>query len=91
VPATQFALYIGKFGVGIRKDAAYPGERTGQSIKSGQAFEFDDTVKMPHTDSDGKTHDITFFNLSDGRGWAHDFCPDKDDEKQIQVMVSKQL
>ena len=50
-------------GVGIRSQPAYPGERTGDSIKPGEIHEFKAQVVVQH-----EQHNIFFYELDDGRG-----------------------
>ena len=64
-------------GVGIRSSPAYPGERTGAAVESGEVHQFKAQCIVPHTLGDGQQHDIYFYELADGRGWVHDFDPDK--------------
>ena len=76
------------FGVGIRHAAAYPGERTGESVKAGELMAFTETATVQHDHSDGNSYAITFYKLADGRGWVHDFHPDKPWRPAFTVMVS---
>ncbi len=62
---------------GIRRAAAYPGERIGESVKAGEVVGFTETATVQHTHIDGNSYPITFFRLADGRGWVHDFNPNK--------------
>ena len=58
---------------GIRKKGTYPGDRTGQSVEAGAVVAFKSIKTVQHRHSDGQDYTITLYELSDGRGWLHDF------------------
>jgi len=76
-PSTVFSIRydLDGAGVAIREAPFYPGARTGEQISAGQIVAVSESKSISHTDTDGKSHIITFYRLADGRGWAHDFCP----------------
>jgi len=78
-------------GVGIRHAAAYPGERTGESIEAGELVAFTEMATVQHDHSDGKSYAITFYRLADGRGWVHDFNPNKLGQPAFSFMVNDSL
>ena len=79
-------------GVGIRSSPAYPGERTGAAVESGEVHQFKAQCIVPHTLGDGQQHDIYFYELADGRGWVHDFDPDKGaGHRTIKVLLDLPL
>ncbi len=80
---------MGDDGVSVRKTAAYPGNRTSESLDSGETFEFTDTNLVKHEHS-GVERIITFYKLADGRGWVHDFHTDEPGTRQIKIPVSTQ-
>jgi len=57
-------------GVAIRKAPAYPGESIGEGLRSGQMSAYNET-----TNFEFEGHNITFYKLSDGRGWVHNYIP----------------
>ena len=75
-------------GVGIRHAAAYPGERTGESVEAGELVAFTETATVQHDHSDGNSYAITFYRLADGRGWVHDFKSNKPGKPAFTVMVN---
>jgi len=75
-------------GVDIRNMASYHGERTGESVKAGELVAFTETATVQHDHSDGNSYAITFYRLADGRGWVHDFHPNKLGQPACTVMVS---
>lgn len=70
----EFLVRI-KHNVAIRKTPAFPGMRTGSYAKKGQDLRCDNTKESQYTHTDEKTYTITFYRLSDGRGWLHNFNP----------------
>jgi len=74
--------------VGIRRAAAYPGERIGVLFEPGKVAAFTETATVLHDHSDGNSYAITFYRLADGRGWVHDFNPDKLGQPACTVNVS---
>ena len=74
--------------MGIRLAAAYPGERTGESVEAGQVVAFTKTATVQHDHSDGKSYAITFYRLADGRGWVHDFDREKPGQPACTIIVS---
>ena len=49
---------------------------------------FTETATVQHDHSDGNSYAITFYRLADGRGWTHDFHPDKPGQPACTVIVS---
>ena len=73
---------------GILVAAAYPGDRTGKSVKAGGVVAFTETTIVLHTHSDGCIYAINFLRLADGRGWVHNFNPDKPWKPTCTSLVS---
>lgn len=54
--------------IGIRKHPEYPGERTGVDVSLGQIFKCSQRKFYKY-----QNYKITFYKLSDGQGWIHNF------------------
>jgi hypothetical protein len=61
-----------KEGIALRKNPAYPGEKTTAVITHNQKFSVISTAVVNYAHN-GTTYPITFYQLEDGRGWAHNF------------------
>jgi hypothetical protein len=63
----------------IRLDQTYPGRRfsdaISDAIKPGEIVPVTSWQSFRHIDATGETITIYFFELSDGRGWIHDYNP----------------
>lgn len=55
-------------GVLIHKTVSYPGQKIGQILEYGKIVSYDQTATYNHLG-----HPITFYRLSDGRGWIHNY------------------
>jgi hypothetical protein len=88
-PIYRFAQYEPgvAWSAGIRVAPSYPGERTGAAICSGEIFSVRSTSSFSHTHTDDKTYTIEFYELSDGRGWVHDFSDDALGQHFIKFVV----
>jgi len=51
-----------------------------------KVFAFTSTASIDYHHSDGRAYTITFYKLANGRGWVHDFNPDKHGP-QIKILV----
>ena len=85
-PLCGVAQQIGKGSVGVRIAPAYPGERTGNSVKPKETFLCVGTATVEHTHTDCKSYTITCFELADGRGWVHDFDSGAPGPRTITVL-----
>ena len=75
----------------LRKWPVYPGDRTGAVIEAGEKFAFRHWKMITHTHSDKQLYPITYYELSDGRGWVHDFNPKYPTVSGLQISWSDSL
>jgi len=59
---------INNNGIGIRKTAAYPGNRIRKKVKHGEVVAFDEVREYTY-----QNHNILFYHLLDNSGWIHNF------------------
>eukprot|EP00463_Aulacantha_scolymantha_P003417 TRINITY_DN4284_c0_g1_i1.p1 TRINITY_DN4284_c0_g1~~TRINITY_DN4284_c0_g1_i1.p1 ORF type:complete len:255 (-),score=32.83 TRINITY_DN4284_c0_g1_i1:52-816(-) len=68
---TQVRIKVAnKNGISIRKHPIYPGERVGINVKKNEIISYNEKKKFRY-----RSYSITFYKLSDGRGWIHNFNP----------------
>ena len=71
-----------------------PGERTGYRLNPNEIFVYEKWrggegsrgVAIRHRVYAGKSYTITFYELVDGRGWAHDHCRDQPEGCTIETL-----
>ena len=78
----------GGTGVDIRREAAYPGERTGAWVEAGEVIDITRESTIAYAHSDGHTYGIKFYLLADGRGWVHDFDPKEPGSRTFSLVCS---
>ena len=72
-----YATLKNGYSVAVRKNAEYPGERTPVILNAGECF-----VYISTSDVMFEGAPITFYELPDGCGFVHDFCPDTPQTRQ---------
>lgn len=77
----RYIKVIYEGGCGIRIKPEYPGEFAGVGIKHGEVVAYSDKITVNFN-----KHAINFYELSDGRGWIHNYNP-KSDVKALQEYV----
>lgn len=74
-------------GCGIWREAAYPGERaSSEKIAAGAVVSFKRRRTIGFVPREGSKYRINFFELSNGRGWVHDFKTDKPGSPNLELL-----
>ena len=74
-------MQLGRFPVGIRSAPEYPGERTGEVVPEGAVLDYISKQTFVYESSSGSIN-IMFYQLQDGRGWIHDYDPERSDGRR---------
>ena len=73
---------LNKSQIALRTEPSYPGVRTDSAVSPGEVFEYSEILSVDH-----EVRPIKFFQLCDGRGWAHDFTSHTPKHPSIRILV----